>query len=62
MYTDSINHRKGFIKRGNRYTASISTGKKSRNIGTFDTEEEAHEAYLKARKELAGDYAPVGDK
>jgi len=50
---------KGFIKRGNRYTAYIATGRKSRNLGAFDTEEEAHEAYIKARKEIAGEFAPA---
>ena len=42
-----------------RWRAILQINKVKRLIGTFDTEEEAHEAYLIARKEVAGDYAPA---
>ena len=35
-----------------KWRASICSGRKVRNLGTFDTSEEAHAAYLKAKREL----------
>lgn len=39
--------------RGN-WRADISSGKKKKYLGSFNTEQEAHQAYLKARKEIYG--------
>lgn len=41
---------KGYYKRSNKYVAIIMLNKKQIYLGTFDTEEEAHNAYLEAKK------------
>lgn len=45
---------KGYQKCGNKFRARIIIDGKSVNIGRFNTEEEAHEAYLKAKHKAAG--------
>ena len=42
-------HLLGTNKRGGRYKAQIQLNGKIVHLGTFDTAEEAHQAYLKAR-------------
>ena len=49
----SFGRSKGFSRKRSKYQASIFSGKKRINLGLFDTPEEAHEAYLKARAEHA---------
>lgn len=39
-------------KKTGRYMAQIKVGNKSRYLGTFDTPQEAHEAYIAAKKQL----------
>ena len=40
---------RGTHKRGNKFRAIIITNKKTKHLGTYDTEEEAHQAYLDAK-------------
>ena len=42
----------GFIKFQNKWRASVTINGKTRRIGDYNTPEEAHEAYLKAKREL----------
>ena len=42
----------GAYKDGNRFHSKICVNKKTINIGYFATAQEAHEAYLKAKREL----------
>lgn len=37
-----------------RFRATISVGNRQRHLGTYDTPREAHEAYLKAKRNLHG--------
>lgn len=51
------NNRSGFLgvhfdKNRNLYKAEITMAGKNRHLGRFNTPEEAHEAYLKAKREL----------
>ncbi len=41
-----------FHKKNKKWTAQIAVNKKHSYLGSFDTEEEAHAAYLKAKQEL----------
>ena len=47
----TIEHRTG------RWMAQIMLGKKNHYLGTFDTEEAAHAAYIEASKRLHGEFA-----
>ena len=42
----------GVVFVNNRWRTSITAKNKTRYIGTFDTPEEAHQAYLKAKRQL----------
>ncbi|WCD44243.1 putative HNH endonuclease [Xylophilus phage Lumi] len=42
----------GVTKHRKRFVAQITTNNKKKYLGTFDTPEEAHECYLKAKREL----------
>lgn len=42
----------GVRQRGNSYTASLGIDKKHIHLGTFSSSEEAHEAYIKAKRDL----------
>ncbi len=53
----SNNKYKGVIKRGNKYVACISKDGMRRNIGGFETEEKAAEAYDMMAEELFGEFA-----
>jgi hypothetical protein len=41
-----------FHKKNNKWTAQIAVDKQHKYLGSFDTEQEAHNAYLKAKQEL----------
>jgi hypothetical protein len=45
----------GVDAHGNRFRSSISIQSKRKHLGVFATPQEAHEAYLKARKEYRGE-------
>lgn len=51
---------KGVGKKGVRYHAQITKNRRIRFLGSFDTPEEAHEAYKKAALELHGEFANGG--
>jgi hypothetical protein len=42
----------GVVQRGNRFSAQITLNRKSIPLGVFDTPKEAHEAYLKKKREI----------
>lgn len=42
----------GVCVKGNRYAAKIMTGRVAHYLGTFDTAERAHEAYVEAKRRL----------
>jgi hypothetical protein len=44
------NKARGTHQAGGRWVAQIKINSKSKNLGSFDTEEEAHQAYLAAKK------------
>jgi hypothetical protein len=48
----------GTSKQYNRWNAKISINGERRFLGCFDTEQEAHQAYVLALRELCGEYAP----
>ncbi len=48
---------KGVTKAGKRWRAQIQADKKKRALGTYDTPQEAYDAYCKAAEELHGEYA-----
>lgn len=50
---------RGVRKWKRRWKASIKVGNKQKHLGIFASELEAHEAYLKASKELHGDWQPL---
>lgn len=54
---NSNNKYKGVIKRGNKYVASISKDGKRHEIGGFETEEDAANAYDMMAQELFGEFA-----
>lgn len=51
-------HKKGvYLRKSGRWMAQIQRPDVRRNLGTYDTQEEAHAAYQKAALELHGEYA-----
>lgn len=46
----------GVKKQGERYLARITVNKKSICLGTYSSPEEAHNEYMKARREYFGEY------
>lgn len=54
---NSNNNYKGVVKRGNKYVACISKDGIKREIGGFETEEEAAKTYDMMAEELFGQYA-----
>jgi hypothetical protein len=53
----SKNNYRGVRQRGNKYQASVSHNKKNICLGSYNTPEEAAEAYNKKAKELFGKFA-----
>lgn len=49
---------KGVSRNGNKFYARIGVDYKLVHIGSFNTPEAAHEAYMKKAKELWGEFAP----
>lgn len=47
---------KGTTRSGNRWLAQIQVSGKKLHIGRFDTQEEAHQAYVEAAKKLHGEF------
>ena len=41
----------GTYKRGNKYRSAIKINGVKKSLGTYDTQKEAHQAYLKAKQE-----------
>lgn len=48
------------VSKSNKFQARIRADGKSRNLGCFDTAEEAHEAYMAKALELFGEFANHG--
>lgn len=57
MHKDSIVPFKGVSKKRNKFRARIFVRGVEYSLGSFDTPEEAHEAYCKKAKELCGEFA-----
>jgi hypothetical protein len=48
---------KGVSKKGNKWQANIGRDRKQIYLGIFDTPDAAHEAYVKAAKDIHGEFA-----
>jgi len=63
---NSINrkHVKGFsfVKRSEKWEAAIRFNGRAKFLGYFDTEEQAREAYLRAKEKLHGEFMPTDMK
>ena len=52
-------HKRGVKRAGSRFCALIRVGGVPKYLGMYDTEDQAHEAYVRASKEAFGEYAVV---
>ena len=59
-HTDNKTGFKGVCPNHKRFSAMINEGGKTKYLGTFDTPEEAHEAYMQAARDLFGEFASDG--
>jgi HNH endonuclease len=57
LYSNNTSGAKGVEKRGSKFRASITLNGKKVNLGTFETIQEAHEAYKAAAKSNYGEFA-----
>lgn len=53
---------KGYIKYREKWQARIKINGKQKHLGYFDTEEQAREAYLRAKEKLHGEFMPTDMK
>lgn len=53
------NQNAGYYKENGRYRTRMSVNGKQVTVGYYDTEEEAREAYIKAKSELLGEQMPT---
>jgi hypothetical protein len=51
-----------FDRQNNRWLAQITVESKTKSLGRFDTEEQAREAYLRAKEKLHGEFMPFDMK
>lgn len=51
---------KGVTPHGDRWRAKISFGGKTQHLGIFNAEIDAHTAYMRAAKSVAGNFATAG--
>lgn len=51
-----------FCKKKEKWKAQIRANSKNNNLGYFDTEEQAREAYLRAKEKLHGEFMPTDMK
>lgn len=58
-YRNTLSKYKGVCKKGNKWVSRIQKDKKQYNLGTFESQELAAEAYNKAAKELFGEFAQL---
>jgi hypothetical protein len=58
--SDAISGFKGVYARRNKFQAAISINYKKVHLGSFDTAQQAHTAYLKAATKLHGDFSCGG--
>jgi hypothetical protein len=56
-HKDNVSGFKGVSANKKRWSASISAYKKRKHLGTFDTPEEAHAAYVVAAATIHGEFA-----
>lgn len=50
---------KGVWVQGRRFAAYIGSGRKRIRLGLFDTAQDAHKAYIKAAREMHGEFSSV---
>ncbi|WP_029673977.1 HNH endonuclease [Bradyrhizobium japonicum] len=60
IYRNNKTGLKGVSCRDGRFRATIQVNRKAKTIGSFDTAEEAHEAYRAAADRLHGSFASYG--
>jgi len=60
VHKNNLSGLKGVSPNGKRWKAQITVDYELIHLGTFDTKEEAHEAYCKAAKKRFGKFATSG--